>query len=756
VVIVGKGAQQKIMAQRTGRGFFHWVRDEFQGERLLPGLTSGLLMGITEAIIALSLGSLIFSGELAAYLPYGIGMALVTAALMMIGTSLASRVPGVIGSTQDTSTVILAVIAAALASSLSAAGGQVVLATVLVAIAVSALLTGIVFLALGFFKLGRLVRFTPYPVVGGFLAGTGWLLVQGSFDVMAGSSLTLANVPALFQPEQLILWVPGLLFALVLFFGLQRIQHFLAMPGILLGAIALFYLALLITGTSIKSATESGLLLGRVAGDIAWQPLAPRNLLAADWSAILGQAGNLAILLMLSLVGFLLNASSLELAIRRDVDLNRELRAAGIANLLSGLGGGMVGYHALSLSALSYRIGARGRLPGLLAGAICLALLLTGSALLAFFPVPILGGLLLFLGLDFLVDWVVRGWTRLSKPEYAVVLLILVVIAAAGFLVGVVVGLVAMIILFILSYSRIDVVHHAGSGAEIRSSVERCAYHRQVLAKDLGQHIHILELQGFIFFGTANALLDQIRARVADTDQPPVRYIVLDFRRVTGLDSSAVISFVKGQQLAEAQGIILVLTHLTGRIREQIALGGLLEDGVGVRVFPDLDHGLEGCEEELLEVEGITAMHLPVTLRAQLADSGFEKANTARLMEFLERVEVEGGEYLIRQGQEADQLYFIERGTVVVCLETEGGERVRLQTLGLGTAVGELGLYLGAATTASVIAESPTVAYRLTRVALARMKEEEPKLAATFHEFVAHMLSERLTATTRTLEAVLR
>jgi SulP family sulfate permease len=756
VVIIGKGAQEDIMAQRTSRRFLQWVQDEFGSERLLPGLTSGLLMGITEAIIALSLGSLIFSGELAAYLPYGLGMALVTAAVMMIGTSLTSLVPGVISSTQDTSTVILAVIAAALAGSLSAAGGQAELATVLVTIAVSALLTGLFFLALGFFKLGRLVRFTPYPVVGGFLAGTGWVLVQGSFDVMTGYSLTLANIPALFEPEQLLLWVPGLLFALALFFGLRRIHHFLAMPGILLGSIALFYLALLLTGTSVEGATDSGLLLGRVVGEITWQPLALKSLLDADWAAILGQAGNIAILLMLSLVGFLLNASSLELAIRRDVDLNRELQAAGFASLLSGLGGGMAGYHALSLSVLSYRIGARGRLPGLLAGAICVALLFTGSALLAYFPVPILGGLLLFLGLDFLVDWVVRGWSRLSRPEYAVVLLILVVIAAAGFLVGVAVGLVAMIILFILSYSRINVVHHAGSGAEIRSSVERCAYHRQVLAKELGPHIYILELQGFIFFGTANALLEQIRARVADTEQPPVRTIVLDFRRVTGLDSSAVISFVKGKQLAEGQGITLVLTHLSGRIREQIALGGLLEDGVGVRVFPDLDHGLEWCEEELLEVEGITAMHLPVTLRAQLADSGFEKANTARLMEFLERVEVEAGETLIRQGQEADQLYFIERGTVVVCLETEGGERVRLQTLGLGTAVGELGLYLGATTTASVIAESPTVAYRLTRAALARMKEEEPELAATFHEFVAHLLSERLMATTRTLEAVLR
>jgi len=737
------------------RKFLHWLQAEFRSERLLPGLTSGVLMGITEAIVALSLGSLIFSGELAVYLPYGLGMALVTAAVMMIGTSLTSSVPGVIGSTQDSSSVILAVIAAALVGTLSAAGVEDKLTTVLVAIAAATLLTGAFFLALGFFKLGGLVRFVPYPVVGGFLAGSGWLLAQGSFGVMADFPLTLPNIPALFQPDQLILWVPGVLFALVLFFGLRRIKHFLAMPGILIGAIVVFYLALLVTGTSIADAINQGLLLGKVSGEAIWQPLTPGNLLTANWTAILGQSGNIAITLILSVVSLLLNASALELAIRQDVDLNRELRAAGWANLLSGLGGGMVGYHALSLSTLSYRIGARGRLAGLVGGAICAALLFAGSALLAFFPQPILGGLLLFLGLDFLVEWVIVAWSKLPRADYAVVLLILVVIGATDFLIGVGVGLVAMIILFVLNYSRINVVHHALSGAEMRSNVERCAYHRRVLAEQLGQHIYILELQGFIFFGTANALLEQIRARVADAEQPPVRYIVLDFRRVTGLDSSAVISFVKGRQLAEAQSITMVLTHISERTQHQFELGGLSEDE-RVRIFPDLDHGLEWCEEELLQIEQITTLHVPVTLGAQLADSGFEKANTARLMEFLERVEVEAGETMIRQGEEADKLYFIEQGTVSVYLEVESGERVRLQTLGLGTAVGELGLYLGTTCTASVIADSPVTAYRLTRMALSEMKEKEPELAATFHEFVAYLLSERLAVTTRSLEAVLR
>jgi SulP family sulfate permease len=698
------------MDQTPGQKLSRWLQNEFRPKNLLPSLTSGIVLGISEVIFAISLGSLVFSGKLAVYFPYGVGAALVTAATVMIVTALTSKIPGVIGSTQDGSSVILAVIAAALVGAVRVTSSQGLLATVLVAISLTTLLTGIVFLTLGFFKLGGLVRFVPYPVVGGFLAGTGWLLATGSFGVMTQYSLNLANLPALFQSAQLIQWIPGVLFALALFFGLRRFQHFLAMPAILLGSIAVFYLVLLVTGTSIESATTQGLLLGKVSGEAIWQPLALNNLLTADWAAIFGQGGNILITLTLSLVGLLLNASALELAIQKDVDLSHELKSAGLANFLSGLGGGLIGYHALSLSTLSHRIGARGRLPGLVAGAICAVMLFAGSALLALFPKPLLGGLLLFLGLDFLVEWVIASWAKLSRSEYAIVLLILVIIASTDFLVGVGVGLVAMVILFVLNYSRIDVVHLALSGAELSSNVERCAYHRRALT-DLGKHTYILELDGFLFFGTANALLEKMRARVADASQPKTLFIILDFRRVTGLDSSAVLSFTKGRNMVETQGITLVLTHVSPHIQRQLALGGLTENDSKLRFFADLDHGLEWCEEQLLEMERITTLHVPITLSAQLADSGFKKTDTARLLPFLERLTIQQGDYLLRQGEEADKLYFIEMGTVSVYLEMGSTERVRLQTLGLGTAIGEPGLYLNTICATSVIADSAVTAY---------------------------------------------
>lgn len=741
------------MPQTNTPKFPQWLRSEFKPDILLPSLSSGVIMGVTEVIFAISLGSLIFSGELTPFISRGIGIALFTAAVMMVLTSLGSRVSGVIGSTQDTSSVMLAVIAAGVVGTLSGSDLNTRLITVLVAIATATFLTGVFFVVLGYFRLGGLVRYIPYPVIGGFLAGTGWLLVQGSFSVMTDFPLKLANIIKLFQADQMILWVPGVIFALILFFGLRRFKHALVMPGILIGAIITFYLVFWVIGLSVAEATQKGLLLGQLASGATWKPLLSVNLSTIDWRAILGQGGNIGIILVLSLVGLLLNASALELAIQGDIDLNRELRAAGVANIFSGLGGGIIGYHALSLSTFSHRMGGRGRLPGLVAGGVCLVMLISGTALLAFFPKPILGGLLFFLGLDFLVEWLVGGWKKLSHADYGIVLLILVVIAATNFLIGVGVGLVATIILFVLSYSRIDVVYHVLSGADVHSSVERCTYHQRALT-DLGRRIYILELQGFIFFGTANKLFEQIRARLTDTQQSKVRYIILDFRRVSALDSSAGLSLIKSKQLAGVQGVTLLLTNIPDKIQRQLSLSSLLEKEVSI--FPDLDRGLEWCEDQLLEMNQVTGLHTPVALVAQLSDSGFERANTARLKDFLERITFKKGDCLIQQGAEADSLYFIELGSVSVYLQTDRGERVRLQTYGLGTAVGEMDLYQGMKSNASVMADSIVIAYRLTRGGLAKMKEKDPSLAATFHEFIAHLLSERLAATTRALEAVIR
>ena len=106
-------------------------------------------------------------------------------------------------------------------------------ATFLAAIALTTLLMALILLVIGHFRLGGFVRYIPYPVVGGFLAGTGWLLAQGGLGVMLDIPLTIGNLPRLFAPDRLIAWLPGVVFGVALLLVLRRHQHFLITPGAL-------------------------------------------------------------------------------------------------------------------------------------------------------------------------------------------------------------------------------------------------------------------------------------------------------------------------------------------------------------------------------------------------------------------------------------------------------------------------------------------------------------------------------------------
>jgi SulP family sulfate permease len=450
----------------------------------------------------------------------------------------------------------------------------------------------------------------------------------------------------------------------------------------------------------------------------------------------------------------LLNTTGIELVTERDIDLNRELRAAGAANVAAGVGGGLVGFHALSLTALAHRAGARTRLPGIIGAAICVATLVFGASALSLIPKPVLGGLLLYLGLGFLLDWVVLTWRRLPRVDYALVVLILAVIAAFGFLIGVALGTLVALVMFVVEYSRGDVVSRAISGAAYRSNVDRDPGHLAIL-RERGDGIQVLELQGYLFFGTASSLLDRIKERLSDSSLQEVRFVVLDFRRVSGLDSSAVLGFTKLRQLASSRGITLVLTGVGDRLRLGLERGGFGEDpDGGVRILPDLDRGVQWCEDRLLEEAGAPASAAPPPLEDQLR-AALGSVDPTWVLPYLEPIEVDAGEPLMRQGEPSDGLYFLESGRLTVQLESPEGERMRLRTMGPGTVVGEVTLYLGTPRTASVVAEVPSRLHRLSADALARMERGDPTVAAAVHRMFARLLAERLTDTLNEVEALL-
>lgn len=750
---------------------------EFHPSRLLPSLSLGLVVGALDIAFEVSFAALIFSGDLSGYMARGIGMTLFAAMVVSLVMAVTSSLPGVVALPQDSPAALLAVAAAAILASMPAtATAESTFFTIVATIALASLVSGLFFLLLGQLRQGNLVRYIPYPVIGGFLAGTGWLLFNGGFGVAADLSLSLGSLATLFQPDMLLRWLPSLLFAILLLLILRRRSHFLILPALIAAAIGLFYAVLGLSGLSVDEACARGWLLGPFPEGALWQPLTPAALQQVEWPLVLGQMGGVGTLLVIGVVSLLLNASGLELVARRGVDLNRELKSAGLANCLAGLGGGgPTGYHALSLSALSYRGGIPSRWVGVTVAMVLGSMLFLGPAILVYFPKPVLGGLVIFLGLDFMVEWLYDGWSKLSKADYAIVVLIMVAMITIGVLEGVGLGIVLAVILFAVEYSRVRVVRHELSGATFQSNVDRPRLYQQLL-RQKGEWLYILELQGFLFFGTANRLLDRVRQRLQKPGAPKLRWVVLDFRRVSGLDASAELSFVKMKQLARAHDLVLVFTDLAPRVRQQLekeVLGD--EDRATWRVFADLDRGVEWCEAQMIQVfESVGLAPKRRNVMRQLEEflsrsarcSGWqdliaqdappaEEASVHSALTYMERMEVEAGEVLVRQGERFQGLYFVESGQVTIQVEAEDGRTVRLRTKGADTIAGETGLYLGTPAEASVVAEERSTIYALSTEALQCMEAEDPEMAAAFHRFIAQDLSARLQDTTRTLRALM-
>jgi SulP family sulfate permease len=332
----------------------------------------------------------------------------------------------------------------------------------------------------------------------------------------------------------------------------------------------------------------------------------------------------------------------------------------------------------------------------------------------------------------------------------------LIAIASIGFLEGIAIGVLAAVVMFVVSYSQINAVKHALTGEIYRSKVERPLVHRQALQKR-GSEIFILRLQGFIFFGTAQKLLDRIKERLNDPACPRLSYVILDFRQVVLIDSSAVFSITRMKQLAEAQKIHMVWTNLKPDIVRLLEKGGLVDEAdENFIILPTLDHGLEWCENQILATQGVTDLTGVIEkIERQLKRAIPDLQDIKRLTKYLERKEVQQGEFLMHQGDQPDEMYFIEAGLVSVQLELPDGKAMRLRSMRGGTTVGEMGMYLGDTRTASVVADRASVVYRLTKNALKEMEKKDPQVAALLHQWIASLLAERLADTNRTVEALL-
>ena len=303
------------------------------------------------------------------------------------------------------------------------------------------------------------------------------------------------------------------------------------MPVVMLGAVTVFYATLWALGIDLEAARDLG-QLPRFADTTSLSSPSPALFSQVDWWQVLNAAPSMVMVAIISMVGLMLNIAGwnwrwARMSTSTPNSFERHRKPA------VGRVGGPAGYTGLSMTILAQETGATSRLPGVATAAVMIAGLAAAGSLLVYVSTFLTAGFVLFMGLSLLNNWFIRARRQLPVADSLIIGLIVATIALVGFLEGLIAGLIVSAVVFVLNYARLPVVRLNATGIERRSTVDRASECVKYLSRHGGK-IQIVQLQGYLFFGTADRVVNIIRKRVIDITEQPLRFVLLDFHHVSG------------------------------------------------------------------------------------------------------------------------------------------------------------------------------------------------------------------------------
>ena len=719
-----------------------WSRDVF----------SGLIASVLAIAYGLSFAALIFAPPLSTWIAYGLAATFITTAVGGSIVAARSSIPFAIAGPDPTTVAVTATLVTALLARFAKEGApDDLLAPVVIIMALSAALSGILLLGLGLARAGGAIRFIPYPVIGGCLGATGCLMVSGAVRVITDHGLLLSNLNALIEPVSLGKLLPACVIAVVIYFGVRwRKDSPYVLPVILLSGLTVVQLALAAYGVSLADAQSQGWLFKPPAAVGLTPTWDVNDLRSFPWHDLPGLSGELFAVMFVTAISTLLNTTGIEFVTKREADLQRDLKTVGVANLVAAALGGYVSTIALNRTSLNYVAGGRGRLSGLTVAAVALLMLTVHPGFLGYVPKSVLGALLLYLGAQLVYEWLIDSARRISPIEYVSLLAIALLILQVGFIAGVLIGVIIGCATFAVSASRVNAIKFSFDGSEYRSTLDRRPEELTILARH-GRQIQGMSLQSYLFFGSANRLFQQVKALFSR--EPPCRFLVFDFRLVTGIDSSAMHSFTQIKRAAEEVGARLVLVNLSSELEHAFRTRRFITGDV--ILADDLDRALESCEKAVI------ATHLAEgsggsTLRDWLSRALGSPKLGEQLAALCQRLEVGKGEIIAEQGTPARSMHFILEGRINILVKMDDGRLIRVRSLGPHTTTGEMGLISKQLRSATIQAEVPSVLYVLSAEAYERIKRGNDDLAQALLTYVVSVMAERLSFASKVIGVLRR
>lgn len=602
-------------------------------------------------------------------------------------------------------------------------------------------------------RLGRVVDFTPRPVLAGFRNGVALLIILGQVPVLLGvpgilHALDFASLRAGWLPSNLLAGVVGIV-AIVA----SRLLGWMALaPLVGIAAATGVYYLLGYVGVERMGAVIGPLpALHDLAGAWRWAPTALGVDDMRPWLALASGAVSMA---LVGSVLTLLAARALEDSPLARADSNRLLRGQAVANAAVALVGGTPVAGSLAQSIAMKDAGSRARLAGVLACVLLGAAAFVFDRAIAGIPLVALASVMTMIGWDtfdretptLLRDLLRPGAHRKSRVED---LLVVGVVTAASVIfdvvMGVLTGLVVAAVLFAIAASASIVRRHT-TGAFRRSMRKRSEFESRRLDHAGARTAHF-ELQGALFFGNAEVLAESVLR-----DAASARFVIFDLTRVQTVDATGTHVLRQLRRHLRGNGGELLLAGARERTQVRAVLTTPDDDDPFV-FFPDADRALEWCENQAL-----ADLTVDTTFRDELA---FERmdichrldaAQVAALQARAVRAAFPAGTRLFTQGMRGDEIYLLAHGRVSLVLDRDDGRTGRrLATFGPGMVLGEMAVLESRVRTATARCDTEVIAWRLTRATLRTIANEQPALGVAVYKALARILAARLREATREL-----
>ncbi|KAF2223122.1 sulfate transporter family-domain-containing protein [Elsinoe ampelina] len=588
------------------------VQPVFVSPAVFLGVLLNLLDALSYGIILFPLGEDIFSSMGAD----GVSMFYVSCIASQIVTSTGSIFRGGVGSEMIEVVPFFHKMCYMIIAHMGTDNPDAVRATVIVSYAMSSILTGLVFFGLGTAKLGTLVNFFPHSILTGCIGGVGIFLFLTGIEVSArldgNFQFDLVTAQTLVQPTKLMLWLPPLALAIILLVTKRYYDRPWLVPAYYIGITVIFYIiTCAVPSIHMDALRDQGWVFDAPAAGVPFYNFySYYKFPLVDWGAIWKTVPTQLALTFFGILHVPINVPNLALVVQEDnVSVNRELVLHGFSNTLSGCLGSIQNYLVFVNSVLFINTGGDSRLAGFMLALATFGLWVAGPVVIGFVPVMVVGTLIYMLGIDLAMEALVATYGRLRKLEYSTIVCIAVVMGVYDFVVGIAVGIGLACLVYVVQTSQKTAIRAEFTGEIAESTVRRPNRQRRYL-KRVGPQIRVVKLGGYLFFGSIVKVEHKVR-EVIDAEAfaaEPIRFLILDFSHVTGIDFSAAEAFTRMNRILHRRDVTLVLAgvSLSSDVGESLQMVGLFvedddEDAIPVpKVFETLNGALEFCENSLL------------------------------------------------------------------------------------------------------------------------------------------------------------